>query len=433
MVTYSKSLNLYPIFTGITLILAIFIGISLFNSNYPQTARACFFVGNGAYYALSAQEAVTTPPVYDSFKNSDEFLNNFQPDSIVCDVARAFYEKEPNIFMTYKTWASFVRLKERITNIFAAVGVTAPLEQIYIKDGGPLLHLADARVIKDHTDIERHCKKLHPNLGNFFHYLYLFNSAEWRMYDTKVGLFYLTPESTTSMPIQISDFKEIDPVFAQTKEFITQELFTKDYEWTNQLDHVFTPSSTAWQLYVTGHGNDPILDGTDFVEEKLFDTGSNKFYMYAWMAGMRSNKFVPFLQFIDTKLKTETLFMNSCYASADRIRKLLGTNGAPSFNIISPISTTFNSVTNYVFPLHTTTYVPACLTPQKTAVIENQVEDNNDPNQEPFGVKKYENLLNLVDKPKELAQHINLFFREKPEETPSLIPAFSTKVKKLIA
>lgn len=465
MIAYSRYLNLYPIFTAIGLVLALFLGLGFYNQ-YPQNARACFFVGNGAYYALSAQESTTTPPVDDFYKNPHEFLTNFQPDSIICDTARALFEKEQNIFLTYKTWTSFIRLLNRIKSLFASVGISEPLKQIYIKDTheitaslekqlkeklivnnirqtdlkqetakeyAPLLFFPDKKITKDILSnklITNYCGALHPDFAKVFHFLYIFNPSEWRMFDTKTGLFYLTPQSSPYMPIQTSHFKQIDPATAQTEDFIQQESWTKEYEWTTQLDQIFTPSSTAWQLYVTGHGNSPIADGDTEVEKKLFDTGSNTFYMYAWMAGMRSEKFAPFLKFIDSKLNTDTIFINSCFASAERVKKLLGKKEAPSFNIISPIATTYNSVSNYVFPLYTKTYIPAWLTEQQTPYIQNEVRDNNDPNEKPFGINKYENLFKIKDK-KKLAENINLFFREKEGEAPSLIAAHQNNMEKL--
>lgn len=467
MITYSKSLNLYPIFTGIGLIFALCAGFSLFKEP-SKSARACFFIGNGAYYAVSPGESVNNPPIQDSFKDTHEFINAFQPDSILCDVVRAFYEKEPNIFVTYKTWASFVRLKNRLQNIFTSVGVSNPLEQVYINDSisldsnlestlladlktdtihpdkdvisskssrAPIFYLPSTINTQDFNqkDLLQYCGALHPNFAKYFHFLYLFKPEEWRMYDTGIGLFYLTPHDSITPSINTRNFKPLNPSTADSTEFITQELFTKDYEWTKQLDQVFTPSNTSWQVYVTGHGSDPIQDGNDYVEEKLCKDEQGEYYIHAWMAGMRSNKFAPFLHFLNTTLKTETLFINSCFTSAERTKNLISKDQAPTFTIVSPIATTHNSVSNYVFPLFTTTYVPSSLTQDKKAIIETELRDNNDDNGQVFSVNKYESLLTVTHNRQELLENIHLFFQNKPDDSPSLIAAYNNQVEKLQA
>ena len=84
--------------------------------------------------------------------------------------------------------------------------------------------------------------------------------------------------------------------------------------------------------------------------------------MRAWIGGVPSLKFKPFLEFLDNKIKTEKLFISSCHVPAKRLLNLA--DKPLSYKIISPIAS-YDTVTCYVPFGYITSYTPAWLTPDQ--------------------------------------------------------------------
>lgn len=463
MIAYSKSLNLYPIFTGIGLILALSIGFALFKGP-SQSSRACFFIGNGAYYAIRNGK-LFNPPTYDSFENAKDFVQNFSPDTIFTDFTRALHEKEQNIFVTYKTWNSFIHIIKRIKTIFAEFGITNPLEQVFIDANAKLPKDSANQIEKDFilpncnlsdcykddalaqeypmlfygptsdklTNIPANQKLdkfkkqsglLHKNFSRFFYFLILFNPSEWRMYDTNTGFYYLTPRSTNTPSIRVTTFKQIDPKTAyETEQEITCKI--DEENWAFHLDKLFESNRQNWQVYLIGHGSKPISLNNELVEEKIADNIQS----LAFMGGIPAIKFKPFLDFLDKKLNTEKLFVSSCHAPAERILRLA--NKTLSYTLISPISS-YDPVTNYVPLGFISSYIPAWLTTEQKTKIEYTLKPSQSDEVTPLNVPKYESLLSCNDN-KSLRTYVDTFVLKREQDGPSFVQPNTLKVECLLA
>lgn len=464
MITYSKSLNLYPIFTGIALILALVTGYGIISYKKPMS-RACFFVGNGAYYALRAEDSYDNPPAFDSFKSAKEFVNGFSPDSVFSDFTRALFEKEQNIFATYKTWSSFVHLINRIKGVFADFGITKPLEQIYIDNKAQLPEKAQKVLVKNliapgytpnqcyNIDViplyhpllfygptaqelahvapqerfdafKEKCGLLHPYFSRLFHFLLLFNPSEWRMYDTHAGFYYFTPRNAHTTGVNITGFTQLDPAAAyETEPNIACTIHEDD--WAFHMDQLFTSSPINWQVYLTGHGSVPIQSGNQTVEEDYNENGQR---MTAWIGGIPGKKFKPFLEYLDKNIHTEKLFLSSCHVPAKRLLQLA--EKALSYKIISPIAT-YDTVTCYVPCGYITSYIPAWLTSDQKMELNYTLKPSESDACTPLNIPKYSSLLSVDSEEKVLRKHIDTFVKAKAFEAPSMIDANSTKVERL--
>jgi hypothetical protein len=436
--------------------------------------RALFMIGNGAYYALTAQESSCTPPVKDSFDTPKEFVTNFMPDSIICDIARAFHEKEANLFMTYKTWASWVHLQERIKEIFASFNIHKPLEQIFAtgetkiassfkkqlahdlivksvydkmakKDTAfqnmrqPLLYFGPSPDTVTQTTAQERFEYVQQNAGildqrfsELFYLLYVYNPKEWHVYDTNVGLLYFTPRNISAQPISTASFTPLNSADILSPTYIQNEIFTTDHIWTEQLYSLFSPTISAWNLYVSGHGSEPIIEGGQPKEEGLYTNKTESFQAFAWIAGMRSSHFTPFVRYAHNCLPTRTLFLNSCYAPADRLHRLAGKETALNYTIVSPVST-FEPVSNYVPCMQTMTYIPAWLSQTGTTVIKNKLYASDQQRSDDLAVASKFNAIFEHKDHQAMRKTIDNFFRAKPFQTPTMVVAGNMHVEKIAA
>lgn len=468
MITFSKSIHSFSIFTSIVLSLCL---LYLFSAQ-QRTSRACFFIGNGAYYALSAQDSYDNPPAYDSHKTSKEFVENFSPDSVFSDFTRALFEKEQNIFVTHKTWNSFVHLINRIQNVFKDFGITKPLEQIFIDDKTqlpstvqktvqknliapqcnpndcynidtiPLYHpllfygpteeqLADSSIQNRFDEFKKQCGLLHPYFSQLLHFLVLFNPSDWRMYDTKTGLYYLTPRTSYASGINVTTFTQLD-THAAYKSAPEITCTIHEDNWAFYMDQLFTPTHNTWQVYLTGHGSEPIFNKNETFEEQQNSKGQK---MTAWIGGIPGVKFKPFLEFLDTHLKTEKLFLSSCHVPAKRLLKLVGR--PVSYNIITPIAT-YDTVLCYVPFGYITYFKPAWLNANGNGNGNGKMEiaytlkPSESDACTPLNIPKYSSLLASDIEAQELRKNIDMFVKAKAFEAPTVIEAGSVKVEKLV-
>jgi hypothetical protein len=154
-----------------------------------------------------------------------------------------------------------------------------------------------------------------------------FDPTRWEFYDTNLGLIYLRNSTKPHHEgIQYHQFKPI------AKPLELETVVSRN--WTGDLDKIF--NVTVWQeqyskekhkcmVYMSGHG----AHRADKVGYKSVG------------CGMISNDFMNVALFFNQELPIDTLVINSCFWTADRLREELQQAGAAelTYTVISPLQT----------------------------------------------------------------------------------------------
>lgn len=447
---------------------------SVFNSGVksPEYNHALFFIGNGAYYSLSAQDSLKEPNQWDSYTNHSDFIRNFIPDSIVSDFTRALLEKEPHIFINAKTWNSFVRARLRAQQLFSALAISNPLDQIHIDNTTVIptilsnqiekelvlpdkgtqacnisaaarttrwnhpLFFSNSSVeslkllpIKQRLDaFKQKATILHPNLHTIFYYLYTFDPALWRVYNTGHGIYYITLKNINSSAIQTKNFVELNAqkLIAEGLPFHEN---TQEFAWVKQLDKIFSSTTTHWRIYISGHGSNLVTspDG-NIREEHCVEDNESIRCTRAQIAGMPSTYFKQLLQFFNEKIKVDRLIVSSCFTPASRLIQLLP--GQFTFDLITPIST-YIEVKSFSPIVYTSQYAPAWLSSNNNRQLEYTVHNSGDKARTPLlSFKKFSALLDTKIS-ENLTSYMRNLYDPQAEQNPAIIYAGKNTVTQL--
>lgn len=155
-----------------------------------------------------------------------------------------------------------------------------------------------------------------------------FDAQAWEFYDTNVGLIYIRNTATPHHEgIQYQQFKRIaNPLDLAAIDAVVNA------NWTADLDKIFNVS--GWQAHQAGQKNMIYLSGHGAQRPKTAEYTSVG-------CGILSNDLVKVALFFNNQLNVDTLVINSCYWTADRLRETLHLAGAQQLNytVISPLLT----------------------------------------------------------------------------------------------
>lgn len=428
----------------------------------PEFNHALFFIGNGAYYALNATDSLNNPNPYDPYTTYDQFIRNFIPDSIVSDFTRALHEKEPHIFINAKIWNSLVRARNRAMQLFTALSIPNPLEQIYIDNttvipthvsnqlekelvltntGTQICNTSNAprTTIWNHPlffsindtqtlkllplkkrleHIKQKATILHPEFHRIFHFLYVFNPAEWRLYDTNMGMYYLTLKNGKQSTIATHNFTELNTQNA-LEDGIPEPSETQEFVWTQQLDKIFSQNTSHWRAYISGHGSKLVTTPSGTTEEHCVESQGTRRCTRAQIAGMPSINFKQILQFFNEKIKTDRMVVSSCFTPAQRLLQLHA--GAFNFDLITPIQD-YVEVKSFAPLIYTSQYAPAWLTDTGTHKLEYIVHNSGDKDRTP--IKTFKKFVVLLDtKVSDLTSYMHNLYDPQQSQEPTIVYA----------
>lgn len=157
-----------------------------------------------------------------------------------------------------------------------------------------------------------------------------FDPTAWEFYDTTLGLMYLHNTAVSHHEgIQHQQFKRIiNPLDLNVIGTIINR------NWTGDLDKMF--NVPAWQAYFRdqNHKSMVYLSGHGAQRPKTAEYTSIG-------CGILSDDLTQVALFLNSQLNIDTLVINSCYWTADRLRETLQQAGAPELicTIISPLQT----------------------------------------------------------------------------------------------
>lgn len=426
----------------------------------PEFNHALFFIGNGAYYKLSADESTKKPNPRDPYTTCDEFIRTFVPDSIVSDFTRALHEKEPNIFVNTKLWNSFVHARQRAVQLFAAISITNPLEQIFIDNtttiptyisnqleqqlvlahkginacnttGAPRTTVWNHPLFFSIDEIEnltlfpykkrleivkQRATILHPNFCSIFHLLYVFEPSEWCVYDTGLGLYYLKLKKSKAAIIATNSFNELNPQELLEKDLPEQPV-AQEFLWTQQLDKIFAQKISNLRIYISGHGSNLVSHPDGNGEKFCVESADVKYCNRAQICGMPSNYFKKVLHFFNEKIKINRLVVSSCFTPAQRLQQL--TQSTFNFDLITPISD-YVEVKSFVPLIYTSQYVPAWLTNNNTCQLKYTVHNSGEKERTPLlSFKKFTTLLDK--KLSDLPSYMRNLYDPQAQQDPMIV------------
>ena len=264
----------------------------------------------------------------------------------------AIAQKTPHIFISYALWSQHLKTRQSQLDKFKKAGIEDPQSQIIIRHfprsqrvfpvfltdgketekakrvreeeiknfeknsentGAAFLNL----VTKEETGISTHLGQRIKSL--------LFNEADWNMFDTQDGLYYLQAKSSDITVVQLNNCAPIEHPLRESQKI-------DSHNWVKNLSNILDPRLAGHHLKIALYGHGSI--------EK-----------HGILAGLNRHQSKMFLNFFNNELPAETMKISTCYGYPERIKNLIG--GAHNFKLITAVDTHKEAVQKSGFDIHT--------------------------------------------------------------------------------
>lgn len=260
-----------------------------------------------------------------------EKIESFTWDPIIGDLIEALADKKTHIFISYRTWHTFSSLQKKSLALLEMIDIQEPRTRI-ISNYRATLSWQDAEQFITHKKLmvneksansgkkarfktsllsyqhpNQTARILNPILNDLLIPLLIFDPSQWQIYDTKRGLFYLTPAQTPKASIVCKSSRKIWDI---KKNLDLEHLsLHQEFLWAESLEKIMRlKKDTRYSFYFAGHGTpDSKKDGEP--------TG--------FIAGIPTNYFKKALNNLEALGLINTIYINSCYTPVTRIYGLL--------------------------------------------------------------------------------------------------------------